>query len=68
MLSWALATCHAVTELRGEEGVTLVGNQVEVKMFEACGWHLIEEPHSGVKSDSTGESLEVSVYTYVWVG
>eukprot|EP01052_Picozoa_sp_SAG31_P034051 SAG31_NODE_3923_length_3749_cov_2.030685_3_plen_237_part_00 len=34
-----LATCHAVSRY----GQNLVGNQVEVKMFEATGWALIEE-------------------------
>ena len=34
----ALGTCHSVTRL----GDQLVGSQVEVKMFEASGWHLDE--------------------------
>lgn len=33
-----LATCHAVTSMGNE----LVGNEVEVNMFQATGWELIE--------------------------
>eukprot|EP01062_Namystynia_karyoxenos_P046569 TRINITY_DN3495_c0_g1_i1.p1 TRINITY_DN3495_c0_g1~~TRINITY_DN3495_c0_g1_i1.p1 ORF type:complete len:1335 (+),score=358.47 TRINITY_DN3495_c0_g1_i1:74-4078(+) len=51
----ALATCHAVSRL----GDTLVGNQVEVKMFRATGWHLFEapgdHPRVGPSQDRRGE-------------
>ncbi|XP_024527352.1 probable cation-transporting ATPase 13A4 [Selaginella moellendorffii] len=46
-----LATCHAVTKF----GKDLVGNQVEVKMFSAVGWNLIESANSPpVVSDGSG--------------
>ncbi|EFJ04479.1 hypothetical protein SELMODRAFT_432379 [Selaginella moellendorffii] len=46
-----LATCHAVTKF----GKDLVGNQVEVKMFSAVGWNLIESAKSPpVVSDGSG--------------
>lgn len=37
----AMASCHAVSLL----GDTLVGNEVEVKMFEATGWNLVSRPN-----------------------
>lgn len=37
-MTFALASCHAVGYLNGE----LVGSQVEVNMFKATGWKLIE--------------------------
>ncbi|OWZ18491.1 P-type ATPase (P-ATPase) [Phytophthora megakarya] len=51
----ALATCHSVGSLDGN----LVGNEVEVRMFEATGWKLVEREGSQpvVKSPS-GYELE----------
>ena len=43
-LLWGLAACHAVTE---SEAAGLVGNQVEVKMFGATGWRLMEGTAQG---------------------
>jgi len=54
---WALATCHACHAY----GDGLVGNQVEVKMFTAVGWDLIEKKGDDtpvVKSPS-GETLTI---------
>ncbi|DAZ98785.1 TPA: hypothetical protein N0F65_004001 [Lagenidium giganteum] len=39
LLSFALATCHALGSVDGD----LVGNQVELKMFQTTNWTLIEE-------------------------
>ncbi|KAL3670651.1 hypothetical protein V7S43_003841 [Phytophthora oleae] len=52
---FALATCHSVGSLDGQ----LVGNEVEVRMFEATGWILVEQEGSQplVKSPY-GEELE----------
>eukprot|EP00756_Hemistasia_phaeocysticola_P066067 Hpha_TRINITY_DN8978_c0_g1::TRINITY_DN8978_c0_g1_i4::g.80776::m.80776/K14951/ATP13A3_4_5; cation-transporting P-type ATPase 13A3/4/5 len=52
-----LASCHAVSGL----GTTLVGNQVEVKMFRATGWDLIEEKGASpvVQSPGGGHRVEV---------
>ena len=62
MLAWSLATCHAVTTLRSANGTTgeLVGNQVEVKMFEGCGWELNDaSAQVAVSSKATGERLVI---------
>lgn len=51
-----LATCHAVSKF----GSQYVGNQVEVKMFQAVGWHLIEgfnEPDAVY--DGSSEKLKI---------
>jgi len=60
-----LASCHALTKY----GAQLVGNEVEVRMFEGCGWTL-EELQGGnirvqnssttdTKEDRRGDALEV---------
>ncbi|KAG6972830.1 hypothetical protein JG688_00003797 [Phytophthora aleatoria] len=51
----ALATCHSVGSLEGK----LVGNEVEVRMFEATGWELLEREGAqpSVKSP-TGDEFE----------
>ena len=65
MLTWALATCHAVTTLNhpgSAERAELVGNQVEVQMFRGCGWEL-EELHGQaprVTSPVTRETLTIA--------
>ena len=38
MAEWAMATAHAITMFKDQ----YIGNQVEVRMFEACGWSLIQ--------------------------
>ena len=38
MAEWAMATAHAITMFKDQ----YIGNQVEVRMFEACGWNLIQ--------------------------
>jgi len=35
----ALATCHSITRVKGE----LIGDPLDVKMFEATGWSLTED-------------------------
>ncbi|KAK1935781.1 putative cation-transporting ATPase 13A3 [Phytophthora citrophthora] len=51
----ALATCHSVGSLDGN----LVGNEVEVRMFEATGWKLLErEGIQPVVKSPTGDELE----------
>ncbi|TMW57735.1 hypothetical protein Poli38472_014338 [Pythium oligandrum] len=54
---YALASCHAVGSLKGE----LVGNEVEVKMFTATQWKLIEEEGKmpEVQSADGSDALEV---------
>lgn len=56
MAEWGMATAHAITMFKDQ----YIGNQVEVRMFEACGWTLIqrggqppvvEAPTGGVKLD-----------------
>ena len=66
MLTWSLATCHAVTTMRktdadGGEIRELVGNQVEVQMFKGCGWNLIEKQGAApvVSSPHTSEELTI---------
>jgi cation-transporting ATPase 13A3/4/5 len=56
-MKFALASCHAVGSLNGE----LVGNQVEVKMFKATQWKLIEEEGQlpVVESPEGNDALEV---------
>eukprot|EP01062_Namystynia_karyoxenos_P046573 TRINITY_DN3495_c0_g3_i2.p1 TRINITY_DN3495_c0_g3~~TRINITY_DN3495_c0_g3_i2.p1 ORF type:complete len:1321 (+),score=488.44 TRINITY_DN3495_c0_g3_i2:105-4067(+) len=55
----ALATCHAVSGL----GTTLVGNQVEVKMFKSTGWHLHEAEgrHPEVSPWASGDRDNVQI-------
>lgn len=59
MLQFALATCHSVGSLDG----CLVGNEVEVQMFLATGWKLIEKEGSApvvqARSDLSMTSLEL---------
>ncbi|KAG7380586.1 hypothetical protein PHYPSEUDO_007026 [Phytophthora pseudosyringae] len=51
----ALATCHSVGSLDGH----LVGNEVEVRIFEATGWKLVErEGSQPVVKSPTGDELE----------
>jgi predicted P-type ATPase len=51
----ALATCHSVGSLDGK----LVGNEVELRMFEATGWRLVErEGAHPVAKSPAGEELE----------
>ncbi|KAF1787864.1 HAD-like domain [Phytophthora cactorum] len=52
----ALATCHSVGSLEGK----LVGNEVEVRMFEATGWELLEREGAqpSVKSPLETRSYE----------
>ncbi|KAG1712859.1 hypothetical protein DVH05_000594 [Phytophthora capsici] len=51
----ALATCHSLGSLDGN----LVGNEVEVRMFEATGWQLLErEGQQPVVKSPTGYELE----------
>ncbi|ETP11523.1 hypothetical protein F441_12937 [Phytophthora nicotianae CJ01A1] len=51
----ALATCHSVGSLDGK----LVGNEVEVRMFEATGWKLLErEGAQPVVKSPTGDEFE----------
>lgn len=58
LMNFALASCHAVGSLDGE----LVGNQVEVKMFSATGWKLIEqEGQSPIVADPVDESRRLQV-------
>jgi len=41
LLSWAMATCHAVATYTDKQGENkMVGNEVEVKMFGKSGWTL----------------------------
>ncbi len=58
-MCWALATTHAITKF-GEE---LVGNQVEVKMFTASGWQLIESPYQPplVRGFAGGRTLDLII-------
>ncbi|KAE8999169.1 putative cation-transporting ATPase 13A3 [Phytophthora rubi] len=52
---YALATCHSVGSLDGK----LVGNEVEVRMFEATQWTLEEREGSHpVAKSPTGDELE----------
>ncbi|KAG2774185.1 putative cation-transporting ATPase 13A3 [Phytophthora cactorum] len=55
VIKCALATCHSVGSLDGK----LVGNEVEVRMFEATGWELLEREGAqpSVKSP-TGDEFE----------
>jgi predicted P-type ATPase len=57
LVKYALASCHAVGTMNG----TLVGNEVEVKMFESTKWSLIESEGSMpvVKSADGSEVLQV---------
>jgi len=62
LMSWALATCHAVTTLRSSGGATpeLVGNQVEVKMFGASKWRLDDSTAQVTVTDpATGQKLSI---------
>ncbi|GMF34884.1 unnamed protein product [Phytophthora fragariaefolia] len=55
-MQYALATCHSVGSLDGK----LVGNEVEVRMFEATGWTLVErEGSQPVARSPSGDELEV---------
>lgn len=58
MLSWSMATCHAVTTYRKNGQDELVGNQVEVNMFEGSGWKL-DESRSKVVVTNGGEKLTI---------
>jgi len=60
-LTWSLATCHAVTYLRQENGEqSLVGNQVEVQMFTGSDWQLNDMGEKvEVTSKRTGEKLTI---------
>ena len=58
-MAWSMATCHALTALRAQ-GSELVGNQVEVKMFQGCGWQLQEEARTAtVSCAGTKETLAI---------
>jgi len=50
-----LATCHAVTKYENK----LIGQEVEVKMFEATGWNLIEEDGQPTKVSKNGKELKI---------
>ncbi|GLE00553.1 hypothetical protein PINS_up009310 [Pythium insidiosum] len=56
-MKFAMASCHAVGSLNGN----LVGNEVEVKMFQSTNWKLIEKEGvmPVVESPDSSESLEV---------
>lgn len=54
-MEYALASCHALGALEGE----LVGNQVEMKMFNATGWTLLErEGDSPMVHNTSGKKLQ----------
>lgn len=47
-----MAVCHAITYVHNE----LLGDPLEVKMFEMTKWKLIEEDH-GTKEQNQDEEL-----------
>ena len=52
----AMASCHAVTSFEGQ----LLGNEVEVNMFRATDWQLLETPGKLPKIQSpAGQTLEM---------
>lgn len=56
IITKGLATCHALSKF----GETLVGNEVEVNMFEATEWSLIEEDGKPTRVKSAdGIELEI---------
>lgn len=50
----ALASCTAITYVKG----TLIGDPLDVKMFEATGW-FIDEPHTQVDKNRTEDEAMV---------
>ena len=57
-ISWATATAHAVTYLQKAGSREIVGNQVEVQMFNSSGWSL-EERGSTVVVTKGSEKLTI---------
>lgn len=57
MAEWAMATAHAITMFKDQ----YIGNQVEVRMFEACGWTLIQRGGQPpiVEAPTAGLQLDV---------
>ncbi|DAZ93073.1 TPA: hypothetical protein N0F65_007977 [Lagenidium giganteum] len=57
LMKFAMASCHAVGSLDGK----LMGNEVEVRMFESTHWKLFEEEGKApiVQSHDASDALEV---------
>lgn len=52
LLNEVMATCHSITYVDNK----LVGDPLEVKMFESTNWQLIEK-NSGANSAIAGEDI-----------
>ena len=52
LLNEVMATCHSITYVDNN----LVGDPLEVKMFESTNWQLIEK-NSGANSAIAGEDI-----------
>ncbi|GMF09721.1 unnamed protein product [Phytophthora lilii] len=61
LVQYALATCHSVGSLDGH----LVGNEVEVRMFEATGWTLVEQEGNQPIVKSFRQALRLRPPPYV---
>ena len=55
----ALASCHAITYVDGK----LVGDPLDVKMFESTGW-IFDEANTHQASQNWGEEQIVIGYVY----
>jgi hypothetical protein len=55
----ALASCTAITYVNG----SLIGDPLDVKMFEATGWHM-DEPHTHTAQSRSGEDAVVICYVH----
>ena len=51
----AMATCHTITRVHGK----IIGDPLDVKMFEACEWELNEN------TEADDELLDEMVLAYV---
>jgi cation-transporting ATPase 13A3/4/5 len=58
LLVEALASCTAITYVNG----SLVGDPLDVQMFEATGWILDENDQIRIKDNGNQESIIASVY------